>query len=111
MERILPLYKKALKNCEEHISKQKLKLHLYDGKFGFNNGSPYDAIFFSASLKKFPDELIEQVKDGGVVLAPTGVNLQYLLAELKICHSKKSFSISSYDMVSYVPLKEGLDRL
>ena len=111
VERILPLYKKALKNCEEHISKQRLQLHLYDGKSGFNDGAPYDAIFFSASLKKFPDELIEQVKDGGVVLAPTGVNLQYLLAGIKDLSSKKSFSISSYDVVSYVPLKEGLDRL
>ena len=103
--------KKALKNCEEYISKQKLKLHLYDGKSGFNDGAPYDAIFFSASLEKFPDELIEQVKDGGVVLAPTGVNLQYLLAGIKDLSSKKSFSISSYDVVSYVPLREGLDRL
>ena len=111
VERILPLYKKALKNCEEYISARKLKLHLYDGKSGFNDGAPYDAIFFSASLEKFPDELIEQVKDGGVVLAPTGVNLQYLLAGIKDLSSKKLFSISSYDVVSYVPLKEGLDRL
>ena len=34
--------------------------------------------FFQHRWKKFPDELIEQVKDGGVVLAPTGINLQYL---------------------------------
>ena len=86
VERIHLLYEKALKNCEEYISKQKLKLHFYDGKSGFNDGAPYDAIFFSASLEKFPDELIDQVKDSGVVLAPTGVNMQYLLAELKICH-------------------------
>ena len=111
VERIHPLYEKALKNCEEYISKRKLKLHFYDGKSGFNDGAPYDAIFFSASLEKFPDELIEQVKDGGVVLAPTGVNLQYLLAGIKDSSLNKSFSISSYDVVSYVPLREGLDRL
>ena len=111
VERIRPLYKKALKNCEEYISKRKLKLHFYDGKSGFNDGAPYDAIFFSASLEKFPGELFEQVKDGGVVLAPTGVNLQYLLAGIKDISAKKSFSISSYDVVSYVPLREGLDRL
>ena len=111
VERILPLYKKALKNCEEYISERKLKLHLYDGKSGFNDGAPYDAIFFSASLEKFPDELIEQVKDGGVVLAPTGINLQYFLAGIKDLSLSESFSISSYDVVSYVPLKEGLDRL
>ena len=46
VERIHPLYEKALKNCEEYISKQKLKLHFYDGKSGFNDGAPYDAIFF-----------------------------------------------------------------
>ena len=111
VERIYPLYKKALKNCEEYISKRKLELHFYDGKSGFNEGGPYDAIFFSASLEKFPDELVEQVKDGGVVLAPTGVNLQYLLAGIKNLSSNELFSISSYDVVSYVPLKEGLDRL
>jgi len=110
VERIHSLYEKALKNCEEYISKQKLKLHFYDGKSGFDDGAPYDAIFFSASLEKFPDELIDQVKDRGVVLAPTGVNMQYLLAGIKDLSLNKSFSISSYDVVSYVPLREGLDR-
>ena len=57
-------------------------------------------------MEKFPDELIEQVKDGGVVLAPTGINLQYLLAGIKELSSSESFSISSYDVVSYVPLRE-----
>ena len=90
--------------------KRKLKLHFLDGKSGFYDGAPYDAIFFSASLEKFPDELIDQVKDSGVVLAPTGVNMQYLLAEIKDFSLSKSFSISSYDVVSYVPLREGLDR-
>ena len=66
--------------------------------------------FFSI-VGKFPDELIEQVKDGGVVLAPTGINLQYLLAGIKELSLSESFSISSYDVVSYVPLREGLDRL
>ena len=111
VERIYSLYEKALKNCAEYVSKRKLKLHFYDGKSGFNNGVPYDAIFFSASLEKFPDELIKQVKGGGVVLAPTGINLQHLLAGIKELSSSESFSISSYDVVSYVPLREGLDRL
>ena len=110
VERIHPLYEKALRNCEEYISKRKLKIHFYDGKSGFNDEAPYDAIFFSASLEKFPDELIEQVKDGGVVLAPTGVKLQYLLAGIKDLLSSESFLVRRYDMVSYVPLKEGLNR-
>ena len=111
VERIRPLYEKALKNCEEYISKQKLKLHFYDGKSGFDDEAPYDAIFFSASLDKFPDELTEQVKDGGVLLAPTGMNLQYLVAGIKDLSSSESFSVHRYDMVSYVPLKKGLNRL
>ena len=111
LERIHPLYEKALKNCAEYVSKRKLKLHFYDGKSGFKDGAPYDAIFFSASLGKFPDELIDQVKGGGVVLAPTGINLQYLFAGVKELSSSKSFSIRSFDVVSYVPLREGLDRL
>ena len=110
VERIHSLYEKALKNCAEYVSKRKLKLHFYDGKSGFKERAPYDAIFFSASVEKFPDELMEQVKEGGVVLAPTGINLQYLLAGIKKLSSSESFSISTYDVVSYVPLREGLDR-
>ena len=56
------------------------------------------------------DELVDQVKDGGVVLAPTGVNLQHLVAGIRDSSSNEAFSISSYDVVSYVPLKEGLNR-
>ena len=99
-----------MKNCEEYISKRKLSVYFCDGKSGFKDGAPYDAIFFSASLEKFPDELIEQVKDGGVVLAPTGVKLQYLLAGIKDLLLNESFLVRRYDMVSYVPLKEGLNR-
>lgn len=110
VERIYPLYKKALQNCDQYIGQGKLQINFFDGKCGFTDGAPYDAIFFSASLEKFPNQLINQVKDGGVVLSPTGKGLQYLLAGTKESSSCSSFSISRYDVVSYVPILEGLER-
>ena len=50
---------------------------LYDGKSLITEHHMMQSFF---SIVREIDELIEQVKDGGVVLA-TGVNLQYLLVD------------------------------
>ena len=41
-----------------------------DGNFGWNTFAPYDRILFSASCKQPPTQLFNQLKDGGLLVAP-----------------------------------------
>lgn len=41
-----------------------------DGQNGWIKYAPYDRILFSATAKKIPEKLLEQLSDGGVLVAP-----------------------------------------
>jgi protein-L-isoaspartate(D-aspartate) O-methyltransferase len=41
-----------------------------DGQKGWKDYAPYDRILFSASIKKVPDILFEQLSDSGILVAP-----------------------------------------
>ncbi len=71
VERINSLYVNARKLFD------KLKYHnivtkYTDGTIGWNEESPFDAIIVTAGAPKIPDELINQLKDGGKMVIPVG---------------------------------------
>ncbi|MCP3924704.1 MAG: protein-L-isoaspartate(D-aspartate) O-methyltransferase [Desulfobacterales bacterium] len=71
IERINSLYVNARKLFD------KLKYHnivtkYTDGTIGWNEESPFDAIIVTAGAPKIPDELINQLKDGGKMVIPVG---------------------------------------
>lgn len=46
--------------------------HLADGFEGWADDAPYDRIIINGSLEDFPQALLEQLKPGGVIVAPLG---------------------------------------
>lgn len=46
--------------------------HVADGADGWDDEAPYDRIVVNAALDDFPEALLEQLKPGGVLLAPLG---------------------------------------
>lgn len=46
--------------------------HVADGADGWDDEAPYDRIVVNAALEDFPEALLEQLKPGGVLLAPLG---------------------------------------
>jgi protein-L-isoaspartate(D-aspartate) O-methyltransferase len=53
-------------------------VHVYeeDGAKGFEKEAPYDKIIITAACKDFPKQLIEQLKIGGIIVAPVGDKFQ-----------------------------------
>ncbi len=43
-----------------------------DGSQGYGNAAPYDSIIVTAACPEIPKPLIEQLKDGGTIIAPVG---------------------------------------
>lgn len=46
--------------------------HVADGADGWDDEAPYDRIVVNAAMDDFPEALLEQLKPGGVLLAPLG---------------------------------------
>jgi len=69
IERIDSLLKKA----KERFRKERLNnifTRFDDGQRGWREFAPYDRILFSATAKKIPDILFNQLANGGILLAP-----------------------------------------
>lgn len=43
-----------------------------DGSSGYKKQGPYDRIIVTAACPKIPDQLIEQLKENGIIIAPVG---------------------------------------
>ncbi|CAN4085938.1 unnamed protein product [Withania somnifera] len=79
-----------------------LSLHVGDGRKGWPEHAPYDAIHVGAAAADVPQDLINQLKPGGRMVIPVGTFFQ----DLKVIDKKLdgSISIRSETSVRYVPL-------
>jgi protein-L-isoaspartate(D-aspartate) O-methyltransferase len=77
-------------------------IHLTDGRLGWPEHAPYDAIHVGAAAPEIPQALIDQLKPGGRLVIPVGSIFQ----DLKVIDKNKdgSLSVRSETSVRYVPL-------
>lgn len=79
-----------------------VKIKLGDGSLGWEEYSPFDRIIVSASTPKIPEPLIQQLKDGGILVAPVGGDyLQYLTILKK---NKDKIDVEKKTPCIFVPL-------
>lgn len=73
-----------------------------DGREGWPDLAPYDAIHVGAAAPEIPQPLIDQLKPGGRLVIPVGTVFQ----DLQVIDKKMdgSVSIRSETSVRYVPL-------
>jgi len=65
---LIPYAKENLKNA----GITNVEIHEEDGSEGMDNIAPFDRIIITAACKEFPPVLIEQLKDGGIIVGPVG---------------------------------------
>jgi len=71
VERIPALAEAARRRLTE-LGYTNVTVHLSDGTLGLPQHAPYDAILVTAAAPKVPRPLLEQLADGGRLLAPVG---------------------------------------
>jgi protein-L-isoaspartate(D-aspartate) O-methyltransferase len=54
-----------------------------DGAFGYKKNAPYDKIIVTCAIKEIFDELINQLKKDGIIVAPVGKNVQEMIKLIK----------------------------
>ncbi|KAF3677439.1 Protein-L-isoaspartate O-methyltransferase 2 [Capsicum chinense] len=107
VEHIPELVTWSIKNVEKSAAAPLLKegslsLHVGDGRKGWPEHAPYDAIHVGAAAADVPQDLIDQLKPGGRMVIPVGTFFQ----DLKVIDKKLdgSISVRSETSVRYVPL-------
>ena len=100
---------------------EKIKLKVGDGHKGWEENAPYDRIIVTASAKKVPKRLVNQLKVGGKLIIPVQnpkqiANSAYRVDENLILVTKERDYLLEKDRIShekllgvmFVPLVEGL---
>lgn len=74
-----------------------------DGKKGYSESAPYDAILVTAAAKKIPKDLYEQLEEGGIMVIPLGGMFMQSLYRIE----KRDGSYDKHDLggVRFVPLR------
>ena len=73
-----------------------------DGTLGLPEKSPFDRILITAGSPKIPEPLIEQLADGGIIIAPVGIRFSQQL--LIVRKSKEGISEQTHVPCVFVPL-------
>lgn len=78
IERHSKLVEFAKKNLEK-LRVKNVKIITGDGNRGLPEESPFDRILITAACKKVPEKLLDQLANGGLLVAPVGENIQSLV--------------------------------
>jgi protein-L-isoaspartate(D-aspartate) O-methyltransferase len=71
IERIRPLMEGA-RNLLTHLGYSNILFKAFDGTLGWKESQPFDAIMVTAGAPKIPQPLMDQLADGGRLVAPVG---------------------------------------
>ena len=106
VERIKGLFDKAKDNLRP-LRIPNIQLILGDGMLGLESGAPYSAIIAAAGGEAIPQAWIDQLADGGRIVAPVANQSggQYLVVVDK---SSSQIQYSYLEPVQFVPLKSGV---
>lgn len=103
MERIAPLHERAKKQLRE-LKMRNVTLRYADGGAGLPELAPYDGIIMAAAAPTLMPALREQLKIGGRMVLPVGMQEQVLYL---IERDAKGFRETRLEPVKFVPLLSG----
>ncbi len=107
IERINPLLQKT-RDRLQRLGIKNIQLKCADGRYGWPQHAPFNAIITTAAASEIPPALIEQLAEGGVIVIPVGSASRQ---QLQICR-KVAGKVEVEDVlpVVFVPLLEGVER-
>jgi protein-L-isoaspartate(D-aspartate) O-methyltransferase len=107
VERLKPLHDKACANLGEHRPAH-IRLVYGDGRLGHPPNAPYDSIIAAAGGSDLPAAWLEQLADGGRLVAPMqgrGGGQSLLVVD----RQGEEYRRSMHEAVHFVPLKSGIE--
>jgi protein-L-isoaspartate(D-aspartate) O-methyltransferase len=105
VERIEELLRKA-RRVFRNLKLENIRSRHDDGNIGWAAEAPFDAIVLTAAGESVPRALVDQIADGGVLVAPLGPPGAQRL--LRFRRSGNDWQREDLEAVSFVPLLGGL---
>ncbi|MDN6318258.1 MAG: protein-L-isoaspartate(D-aspartate) O-methyltransferase [Marinobacter sp.] len=106
VERIKPLQDRARDRLRQLNIRNAMLKHA-DGGMGWPERGPFDGIIVTAAPMDVPAELLDQLADGGVLVAPVGEQQQVLV---EVIRNGEQFERRELEPVRFVPLLGGVVR-
>jgi protein-L-isoaspartate(D-aspartate) O-methyltransferase len=101
VERIEPLLQQARQKLKA-LDLTNVEFLYSDGSWGWPAKAPFNAIIATAAPEEIPQELIQQLSDGGRLVIPHGPTAGQRLSVIE--RQGESYTTTHLDMVSFVPL-------
>jgi len=93
---------KAAAERLERLGFHNVQVHCGDGSLGLKEFAPYDAILVAAAAPSFPEPLLDQLNDGGRMIAPIGTEDHQDL--LLVIRHGGDYSMERHEPCRFVPL-------
>jgi len=106
VERIQPLVQRARARLSE-LKISNVSVRHADGFHGWRSQAPFQGILVAAAPQEIPQELREQLDDGGRMIIPIGMRGKQRL--LRITRNGAEFEEEELIPVSFVPFVEGTE--
>lgn len=103
IERVQSLVKRARENIKKVGLEESVTILHGDGSIGLKEHAPYDRIFVTCASPGIPPPLLEQLKDGGKLLIPSGSSIVSDL--LLITKTGGKISKKNLGGCAFVPLR------
>jgi protein-L-isoaspartate(D-aspartate) O-methyltransferase len=101
IERIPSLSERAMKALRG-LGYENIHFRVGDGTVGWPEKGPFDRIMITAGTPEIPQPLIEQLSEGGIIVAPVGDRFSQQL--VKSARHKKKLTKESFTPCVFVPL-------
>ena len=108
VERLKPLHDKARANLAE-LRAAHIRLVYGDGRLGHAPNAPYDSIIAAAGGSELPAAWLEQLADGGRLVAPMQARAGVGQVLMIVDRIGGEFRRSMHEAVHFVPLKSGIE--
>lgn len=107
IERIEPLILEAKQRFRK-LGINNIHTKLDDGQNGWAQYAPYDRILFSATAKEIPQKIFDQLRDGGILVAPMQRGAQQIIVRFR----KKGSSLQKEELEAcdFVPILDGIQK-
>jgi len=100
---IVPELAKLAQNNLQRLNLKNVKIVHHDGSKGYAKEAPYERIIVTAASPRIPNPLIEQLKEGGIIVVPVGNMLEQVM--IKGRKTKGKLIEESLGDFMFVPLK------
>lgn len=103
VERIPELAREAKRRLKE-LGFENVEVRTGTGELGWKEKAPFDAILVTAGTEYIPKELINELKDGGILVAPVGEGKDKKMT--KITKRKGRIKKEEFGVFQFVPFIE-----